>query len=301
MKLINFLKLSLKQLRYLLEAVIVKLAIWFFLALPVQTASNLGAVITRFIGRRVAVNKLAYKNISNALPYLSEDEKERIIDDMWDNLGRIVGEFPHIFSYSGKSMRNFTSFSDETIENIKEIKALNKGGIIFSAHTGNWEVGLRCFVDNDLKTRTVYRPLNNPFVEEMTIKLRKKSTMIEKGPKGNRKIIDAIKSGEYVVIMADQKITDGKPVKFFHDDAITTTSIARLALKYDIPLIPVRVVRIGKEFKFRMDIEKPLSISRSDNSNVDILKLTREINLKLEDWIKEYPEQWFWVHNRWKK
>ena len=83
--------------------------------------------------------------------------------------------------------------------------------------------------------------------------------------------------------------------------AITTTSIARLALRYDIPLIPARSIRIGKEFRFRAEVEKPLAIKKSDDVNSDVLRLTREINLKLEEWVKEYPSQWFWVHNRWKK
>ena len=125
--------------------------------------------------------------------------------------------------------------------------------------------------------------------------------LIAKGLQGSRRIIEVIKSGGCVIIMADQKISEGEPVKFFHDSAITTTSIARIALKYDIPVIPARIIRIGKEFKFRADLEKPLEIQRSQNINDDTLALTLEINRKLESWIRQYPAQWFWVHNRWKK
>ena len=74
-----------------------------------------------------------------------------------------------------------------------------------------------------------------------------------------------------------------------------------MALKYDIPLIPARSIRIGKEFKFIVDVQKPLAIQKTGNVNSDVLKITRDINKKLEEWIKEYPAQWFWVHNRWKR
>jgi Kdo2-lipid IVA lauroyltransferase/acyltransferase len=125
--------------------------------------------------------------------------------------------------------------------------------------------------------------------------------MIEKTTAGSRKIIEVIKSGGFVIILADQKITEGERVKFFHDDAVTTTSIARIALKYDILLIPARVIRLGKLFKFRTELEKPLVIQKTTDINFDIISLTREINRKLESWITQYPAQWFWVHNRWKK
>ena len=116
-----------------------------------------------------------------------------------------------------------------------------------------------------------------------------------------KKLIEVIKNGGHVLIMADQKISEGEPVKFFHEDAITTTAIARMALKYNVPLVPARAIRIGKNFKFRAEVEKPLEIERTSNINADVLELTAKMNSKLESWITEHPAQWFWVHNRWKK
>ena len=86
----------LKKIRYIIEAIIVKFGIWFFGMLNMQTSSDLAASIAKFIGKKISVHKLAYRNISNAMPELSEKEKEEILDDMWENLGRIVGEFPHV-------------------------------------------------------------------------------------------------------------------------------------------------------------------------------------------------------------
>jgi len=294
------LKNNLKVWRYSLETVIVKITLLFFTCLKPQTASNFASNLTRFVGKRIAVHKLAYNNLSKAMPYLNEKEKARILDDMWDNLGRIVGEFGHIGRCKVEDIDRFIETTQETEDNVVLAKSEKKGGIIFGAHIGNWEVGPKYFVKRGLKVNTVYRPLNNPDVEKLTSKMRGVD-LIEKSISGSRKIVEVIKKGGFVIILADQKITEGEPVKFFHDDAITTTSIAKMALKYDIPLIPARSIRIGKEFKFIVDVQKPLAIQKTGNVNSDVLKITRDINKKLEEWIKEYPAQWFWVHNRWKR
>lgn len=300
MNLKEFTKSKIKSLRYLIEAVIVKIGIGIFAVMKPQIASNAAAAVAKFVGKKIAVHKLAYRNMRKALPDLSELEKERILDDMWDNLGRIVGEFIHIAKCPTDKIYDLVKMSEESHKNIEDLKKSGKGGIIFGAHIGNWEVGPKIFIRNGLKVSTVYRPLNNPYVEKMTARLRGVD-LIEKSISGSRKIIEVIKSGGFVIILADQKISEGEPVKFFHDDAITTTSIARLALKYNIPLIPARSIRLGKNFKFRVEVEKSLAIEKTNDINSDVLTLTRKINCKLEEWIKEYPSQWFWVHNRWKK
>jgi KDO2-lipid IV(A) lauroyltransferase len=292
--------MNFKNIRYLAEAVVVKFGLWIFYVMRPELASNVAATIAKFVGTKIPVHKLAYENISKAMPELSAQKKEKILDDMWDNLGRIVGEYPHVTKCQIEKIDQLVETSSETQNRLKELKQSGKGGIIFSAHIGNWEIGPKVLLRSGLKVSTVYRPLNNPYVEKMTAAIRGVN-MIEKSAGGNRKIIEAIKKGDFVVIMADQKVSEGEEVKFFHEMAITTTSIARLALRYDIPLIPARSIRIGKEFRFRAEVEKPLAIKKSDDVNSDVLRLTREINLKLEEWVKEYPSQWFWVHNRWKK
>lgn len=288
-----------KKIRYLLEAAITKFGIWLFEALGIQRASNLASRIAKFIGTRISVQNLAYKNLTKAMPELKEEEKQNILNDMWDNLGRIVGEFSYITKLTPDKMDELIEASDEVLQNIEDMKN-SKGGIIVSAHLGNWEIGPKFLVRHGLKLGTVYRPLNNPYVEKMTTGMREVE-MIEKNSSGNRRIIEIIKNGGYVIILADQKVSEGEPVKFFHDDAITTTSIARIALRYNVPVIPARVIRIGNQVKFKAGLEKPLAIPETSDVNSAILSLSRTINEKLEQWIREYPSQWFWVHNRWKK
>lgn len=300
MSLKDFFKKQFKNFRYIFEALVVKFGLLFFYIIGEKRASNLAAKIAIFVGKKISVNKLAYRNLSNALPNFSEEKKQQVINDMWDNLGRVVGEYPHIANYSPQELMKKIEITDESLANIEIMKNSKKGGIIFSGHIGNWEIGPKAFTNFGVKVATVYRPLNNPYVEKMTVSIRG-TEMIGKSSQGSRRIIEVIKQGGFVIILADQKISEGEPVKFFHDKAITATSIARIALKYGVDVIPARSIRLGKDFKFEVEVAKSLAIERTNNLNDDVINLTTKINQRLESWITEYPSQWFWVHNRWKK
>jgi KDO2-lipid IV(A) lauroyltransferase len=290
----------LKKIRYIVETPFVWLGLRFFLLFKVQTSSNIGAKLAYFFGKNLAVSKLAKANINNALPHLGEDEVQKIIKEMWENLGRIIGEFSHIFRMPSRQLLEFVNIDAESNQNIADLVAQNRGGIIFSAHFGNWEVGPRIMIHKGMRVKTFYRPLNNPYVEKMTSSLRGIG-MIEKGSSGNRQLVSAIKNKEFVIIMADQKVTDGEQIKFFHENAITASSIAKIAMKYDIPLIPGYISRIGGQFKFDLKVEKPLPYKDHQGKNIELNEILREMNRKIELWIKSSPSQWFWVHNRWKK
>lgn len=294
--------MSLKKFRYIIETVFVKLGLCFFNSFSINKASNLAGAIAMFIGKKISVNKLATNNLAKAMPLLSNSERKIIINSMWNNLGKIVGEYVHISKYSLNEIKKIIVFSQQSKNNINYLKETNRGGIIFSGHLGNWEVGPKALMTMGLKVNTLYRPLNNPYVEKITADLRK-IPMIKKSLKGGRKIIEAIKRGEFVIILADQKISEGEPIKFFHDEAITTTSIARMAVKYNIPIIPARSIRLDNDskIKFSIEVEEPLKYQISKNIDEDVLNITLQINQKLEEWIRQFPDQWFWVHNRWKK
>lgn len=289
-----------KEIRYRAESYFVKFGLWFFEQFSFDTASRLAGKIAVFIGKKIKVNQLASKNLSLALPEISEENRSKIIDEMWNNLGRIIGEFSHVCKKNPQEILKLVDLDVDSIEVLNKLKESKKGAIVFSAHIGNWEIGPKILMALGFKVNVVYRPLNNPFVEEMTAKLRNVN-LIEKGNSGSRKIIEALKNNELVLILADQRIGEGEKIKFFHDDALTTTSIARLALKYDVEIIPARVIRNNLKNNFFIEIQKPLVFKKSLNLNSDILALTLTINQIIEKWIRSYPAQWFWVHDRWKK
>ena len=294
---------KIKQIRYFLESLVVRFGLFLFQIIGLKNASNLASFLARFIGKKISVHNLARKNIIQSLPNLNDKEVDEVLDGMWDNLGRIVGEFVHIAKFTGKELMEYAQFDEESKKNIANIKKNfndGKGGIIFSAHIGNWEIGPKVILESGINVKTIYRPLNNQVVDDLTSKIRGVE-LISKSSQGNKRIIEEIKKGNYILILADQRISDGILVPFFNHPALTTAAIARLALKYGIPLIPARSIRVGKEFKFLLRIEKPIEFQSSVNINESILNLTTKVNQKLEEWIKEYPSQWFWVHNRWKQ
>ena len=291
---------KIKEIRYRTESYFVKFGLWFFEQFSFDTASRLAGKIAVFIGKKIKVNELASKNLSLALPEISEENRSKIIDEMWNNLGRIIGEFSHVCKKNPQEILKLVDLDVDSIEVLNKLKESKKGAIVFSAHIGNWEIGPKILMALGFKVNVVYRPLNNPFVEEMTAKLRNVN-LIEKGNSGSRKIIEALKNNELVLILADQRIGEGEKIKFFYDDALTTTSIARLALKYDVEIIPARVIRNNLKNNFFIEIQKPLVFKKSLNLNSDILALTLTINQIIEKWIRSYPAQWFWVHDRWKK
>ena len=294
-------KILFKKIRYALEGLIVKFGLFLFRKIGLKNSANFAAYLAKLIGKKLLVHKLAKDNMTRSFPNLSEEEINKTLDDMWDNLGRIVGEFPFVSDFSGKELMNYVSLDKTSKKNIDYIKQNCNGGIIFSAHIGNWEIGPKIFLENGINVKTVYRPLNNMYVDNMTAKIRG-TELISKSSNGSKQIINEIKSGNYVIILADQKITDGVRVPFLGRSALTSGSIAKLALKYNLPLIPARCIRVGREFKFLVKVEKPIELKKTININKhSIISLTIRVNKRLEKWIKQYPSQWFWVHNRWKK
>jgi KDO2-lipid IV(A) lauroyltransferase len=290
-----------KKIRYFFEFLATKFGIFIFGSLGIKRAARLGSFLAKNIGKKLSVQKLAKNNIKKALPKLSDKEIEKILDDMWDNLGRICGEFPYIAKFTREEMAKYVITDKKTLNNIKNINEKYNGGILFSAHTGNWEVGPKFFLHHKINIKCFYRPLNNEAVDKITSQARN-IDLIAKNAQGNREIISEMKKGNYVTILIDQRSSDGIYVPFFHDQALTSPSIAKLALKYNIALIPSRIIRIGNEFKFKIEVDKPITLTEKEKTNTDpIFTLTKKINKKIESWVKEYPGQWFWVHDRWKK
>ena len=282
-----------KYSRYLIEAILVKLFMIIFTAIGRRNASKLAGSLSTFIGGKLSVNKLAINNIKKALP--KEKNHQKIIKNMWQNLGQICGEYVHISKIPSNKITKYIHFSEETKANLKKMANSKKGGIIFSGHIGNWEIGPKSLIANNLKIKTFYRPLNNFLVEKITAKMRK-TPLITKN-NGIREIVRSIAQGYYIVFLVDQKITQGQKIPFFNQEAYTSDLIAKIALKYQIDLIGARVIRNNQDFNFTVQIDKPLKITKTDNAK----SIMTKINAQLESWIKQYPDQWFWVHNRWKK
>jgi len=283
------LKKLLKAALHLLEAVIVYSLYAIIWLLPIDFASAFFGKLLRFIGPLTPRNNVAKKNIKLCFPKLTEDEINKIAKDSWENLGRIVGEAPHLCSLSPKeSNRRFKV--DEVFKNVQ------KPCFFLSGHIGNFEAPCKLSIDYDLDLNLVYRPANNKLINWMIRFLREKNgnRLIPKGKPGLKHIISLIKQGKSIGLLIDQKMNDGIDTKFFGHTVKTTPMPANLALKYDIPIYMCFVRRInGAHFKVEAEVIDTKNFSDKNS-------LTQHINDILEKWVKEEPSQWFWIHNRFK-
>jgi KDO2-lipid IV(A) lauroyltransferase len=268
-----------------------------FAVLPLDCASALGGTIGRLIGPSLGFSRQARRNVRNALPGLSESDISAVIRGMWDNLGRVAAEYPHlrnirVFDPAGRVQTHGFEHMDRAV-------AAGRRMIIFSGHIANWEIGMLAAVQYGISVTQIYRAANNRLVDRMITRFRGDAgKLIPKGAIAARLAIATLRRGAHLTMLADQKMNDGIPVPFFGRPAMTAPALAALALRFDCDVLPARVERLGGAH-FRLTVFPPLPLPRSGDSHADAAALMARVNAILESWIRDRPEQWFWVHRRW--
>jgi Kdo2-lipid IVA lauroyltransferase/acyltransferase len=274
-------------------------AVFFALmrALPIDAASAMGGWLARHIGPRLGISNRARHNLAAALPALSATEVERVVKGMWDNLGRVAAEYPHlpqirVFPPDGR-------VETTGIEHLDRAIAAGRSVIIFGGHLGNWEVAALAAGQYGIDVAQIYRAANNKLVDRMIAGFRgTRSEFIPKGAVASRRALAALRRGAHLTLLVDQKLNDGIRVPFFGRPAMTAPALALLALHFDCAVVPARVERVSGAH-FRLTLYPPLPLPKSGERAADVAALMTAVNLTLETWIRERPEQWFWLHRRW--
>jgi len=265
--------------------------------LPLDWASAIGGALARTIGPRLGISKRARLNIARALPELSEAEIAQIVVSMWDNLGRVAAEYPHL-----RQIRVFEPggrVETHGFEHMDRAVAAGRRMIIFSGHIANWEIGMLAAVQYGAEVAQIYRAANNPLIDRMITRFRGiGGELIPKGTVAARRAIAVLRRGAHVTMLADQKMNDGIPVPFFGRPAMTASALAALALRFDCDVLPARVERLGGA-RFRLTVFPPLPLPSSGDHHADVATLMTRVNQTLEGWIRDRPQEWFWVHRRW--
>ena len=283
-----------KKINYFLQA--------FFIYLFFLIGRCLGLKISRkifsflfssfgpFFKSRITISnnlKIFSKNISNL-------EEKKIIKKMWENYGMTFIEY--IFLDYFKKNKSHVLIEGE--KNLYSINEKNKPVIFISGHFANFELMSMEITKKNINLATIYRPLNNfylnPFMEYLIKKYVCKN-QIKKGINGVRDAIGFIKKNHSIALMIDQRVSEGEKINFFNKPALTTTLPAQLAMKYDLKIIPVFIQRI-KNGGFKIEFHKEINGMNFNNK----LELTKELNKVLEKMISKKPDQWIWTHNRWK-
>lgn len=283
------------HLRHRLEAFAAALVIGLFAAMPVDRASALGGWLARMIGPRLKVTGVARRNLARAFPDKSAAEIETLVREVWDNVGRVAAEFPHLewLMHNRVEVVGGESFA--------LLRDDGRPGLFVSAHFGNWEVCPTSAVMAGIPITLVYRAANNPWIEKLYRRYRSVTSpggQIAKGPEGAREILRVMQGGGHLGILVDQKMNDGIAVPFLGRDAMTAPAVGRFALRFKCPVVLVRVERlVGAHF--RITLTPPLDYAQTGDVHADTLALMTAINDQLGQWIAERPGQWLWLHKRW--
>tara|TARA_Y100001958_G_scaffold128054_1_gene96174 strand:- start:33 stop:887 length:855 start_codon:yes stop_codon:yes gene_type:complete len=283
-----------KTFKYFFEAIFIYLFFLISLILGIFLSRKIFSFLFKKVGPLIRSNKKVFENLNNFSSKLSEDMKREIAAEMWANYGKTFIEY--IFLY--KFRKNNSHIEISGLDHLEKILKKNKPLIFISGHFANFELMSMEITKKNIKLATIYRPLNNFFLNPLMEYLRKKyvcSNQIKKGRSGVKDSIFFLKKGYSVALMIDQRVSEGEKIKFFNKDALTTTLPAQLANKFDIDIVPVYLERKSSEL-FYMEFYKPILASEYK----DKMKITFKLNQILEDMVKRNPKQWIWTHDRWK-
>ena len=284
----------------------IKIIYYFIQSLFIYSFFLLGRLIGMKTSRKIFSNifflfgplfksrKIIEKNLKIFSVKVSNVDKKKIIDEMWKNYGKTFIEY--IFLDKFKKKNTYITFKGE--ENLAEVGENKKPVIFISGHFANFELMSMEITKKKIPLATIYRPLNNFFLNPFMEYLRKKyvcQNQIKKGINGVRESIDYIKQKHCIALMIDQRVSEGERVDFFDELALTTSLPAQLSIKFNLDIIPVLIQR-NKDDNFVIEFQNKISPDNFKNK----IDLTIALNKILEKMIIKNPEQWIWTHNRWK-
>jgi KDO2-lipid IV(A) lauroyltransferase len=284
-----------RKLRYGAEAAAFFAFMAVFRIIGLDAASALGGWIGRNIFSRLPPDKIARGNLAGAFPEKTAAEIDAIVRAMWDNLGRVVSEYPHLEKFRAGGRIRVTVNADT-----KADFARGRGVMFLSGHLANWEMMPITGRELGFDGATVVRHPNNPYVARWIARQRALRGPAEQIGKhsGARKVFAQLRGGKAIYMLVDQKNDEGVAVPFFGRDAMTTPVPAALALKLGSRILFASNRRKGGSH-FEVVIHPALEFQPSGDEAADTRTLTKAITARLEEMIRSDPAQWLWIHRRW--
>lgn len=249
----------------------------------------------------VRLRHVGMRNLAMAMPEKSEKERTRILRGEFKSLGRELSELCQFPRYTLENVEQVVVY--DGLENYENAYARMKGVLFLTAHFGGWELSAFVHSLHGHRMYVVMRPMDNPYLDRL---LQSYRTM-----HGNktvnkddfvRGLLAAMKAGEVVGILMDTNMTppQGIFVNFFRIPACTASGIARIALRTDAAVVPTFTIWDESLGKYRLRFDPALELIRTGDQEADIVANTQLFTRVIEDYVREYPDQWLWVHRRWK-
>tara|TARA_B100000530_G_scaffold121384_1_gene75696 strand:+ start:18 stop:872 length:855 start_codon:yes stop_codon:yes gene_type:complete len=282
-----------KNFYHLTQYVLIIFLFILFRIIGFKASSNFGFFIGKYLGPLFRSKLSIINNLKKA--QINGNYKQ-IATNVLGNYGRIFAEYVHLKSFKNDKLNNHISIEGrEYLEKIKN----NKQSVVFiSGHFNNFELMAMQIDKAEVDCAAIYRPLNNPYLNKIMEKIRKRDIckkQIKKGRSGTREIIKLLKKGTSIALMVDQRVREGEKALFFKHLATSTTIPAQLIKKYNCDLVPIYIERKNK-FDFKMYVSKPIKINKNKSSG----EITLFINKILEKMILKNVDQWIWTHDRWR-
>jgi KDO2-lipid IV(A) lauroyltransferase len=271
---------------------------------PIKIA-NLFGRITRLIGPALREQRIGRANLTAAFPEKSPEEIEAILAGVWDNLGRVGAEFAHldhIWQHDPAHPElSRIEIQPRTHELFAQLRLDGKPALIFASHLGNWELPALAAVSHGLDAAILYRRPNIASADRIIQEIRqvKMGTLIPAGRDAPLRLAEALQKGQHVAMLVDQYLTGGVEVTFFGRKTRANPMLARLLRRVECPIHGVRIIRLPDN-RFRAELSEEVPPVRDATGKIDIQGTTQAITSVVEDWIREYPDQWLWLHRRWR-
>jgi Kdo2-lipid IVA lauroyltransferase/acyltransferase len=272
---------------------------------PVKTADLFGRV-TGTIGPRLREHRIARANLAAAFPEKSPEEIEAILARAWNNLGRMGAEFAHLdhiwdYDLNHPERPSRIEFTPRTKELFDQLRDDGKPALFFACHLGSWELPALGAVAHGLDAAILYRRLNIEAADRAIERIRSVNmgTLIPAGRTAPLKLAEALQNGQHVAMLVDQYLTNGVEVTFFGRKTRANPMLARLRRQVDCPIHGTRIIRLPNN-RFRAEVSEEVKPVRDASGQIDIQGTTQAITSVVEDWVREYPDQWLWQHRRWR-
>jgi KDO2-lipid IV(A) lauroyltransferase len=266
-------------------------------------ASDFCGAMARRVGPLLPAHRTGRANLRAAYPDKDAAWIEATLRGAWDNLGRVAGEYVHLdklWDFDPWHPHRGRIQSDDAALFI-ELLTDGKPALCFSAHLGNWELAALAPPAYGMASAVVYRMPNNPIVAREIQRIRAASMgqLIRTRNQAPIEMAGALTAGKHVGMLTDQHFSRGVDITFFGRRCKANPAIARLARHFDCPVVGVRVIRRA-DGGFSIQGVGPLELPLDASGKVDVTAATQMINGIVEEWVREYPGQWLWVHRRWR-
>jgi KDO2-lipid IV(A) lauroyltransferase len=265
--------------------------------------SNMAGALMRLIGPWLREHRIGRDNLRAAFPDKSAAEIEAVLRGVWDNLGRVGAEIAHLdhICSGDPHKRTFIDYTPDSIERFIRLRDDGRPALVFAAHLANWELPAVIAASDGLESTVLYRRPNLGAVADAVIAVRKglMGEMVASSLSAPVALARALERGRHVAMLVDQHYTRGIDVSFFGRTCKVNPLIAMLAREAECPIHGTRVIRLPGN-RFRGEVSEEVKPVRDAAGRIDVQGTMQAITEVVEGWVREHPEQWLWVHRRWR-